>query len=252
MTEIVAPPPAIILVRPQLGANIGACARAMLNFNLTDLRLVSPRDGWPNPDAGPSASGADIVLAEARVFDSVPEAVADLHRVYATTVRNRALTRPVVTPSQAAREIHAQAMPSGFMFGPERSGLETDDLAIAHAVLTIPVNPNFGSLNLAQAVLIGAYEWFRQRDETPDIALANYEGPAAHGELERLIEAMETELERRDYFAVPGRAEMAHRTLRNIVTRPAFSDNEVRTLRGVVRALTREIRQRPSKSDQAT
>lgn len=245
MTVAKTPPPAVILVRPQLGANIGACARAMMNFGLTDLRLVNPRDGWPNPDAGPSASGADAVLAEARVFGSVIDAVADLHRVYATTVRNRALTRPVVTPAEAARAIHAEPTTSGLMFGPERSGLETDDLTVAHAVLTIPVNPAFSSLNLAQAVLLAAYEWFQQQDDTPAVTIANYDGPAARGELERLIVAIEDELEPRDYFAIPGRAERARQTLRNLLTRPAFSDNEVRTLRGVVRALTRVPRQRP-------
>lgn len=231
-------PPAVVLVRPQLGANIGACARAMLNFGLDDLRLVAPRDGWPNPDAVPSASGADAVLTAARVFDTVAAAVADLHFVYATTLRNRALTRPVVTPHQAAAEIRARPEPSGFLFGPERSGLETDDLAVAHAILTIPVSPGFGSLNLAQAVLLGAYEWFRTGDATPAMVVANYAGPAAHEELERLIVAVEAELEAADYFNVPGRVAVARRTLRNLLTRPAFSDNEVRTLRGVFHTLS--------------
>lgn len=234
--------PAIILVRPQLGANIGACARAMLNFGLTDLRLVEPRDGWPNPEAGPSASGADSVLADAQPYASVAEAVADLNLIYATTVRNRALTRPVVTPVAAATEIRSSGGRSGIMFGPERSGLETEDLAVAHAVLTIPVNPAFASLNLAQAVLVVAYEWFRCDDTTPPTALANYTGPAAHGELERLIAAVDAELTTAGYYAIPGRAEVARLTLRNLLTRPAFSDNEVRTLRGVVRALTRSKR----------
>jgi tRNA/rRNA methyltransferase len=234
--------PAIILVRPQLGANIGACARAMLNFGLTDLRLVAPRDGWPNPDAGPSASGADSVLADARVFDTVTDAVADLNLVYATTVRNRALTRPVATPHAAAAAMRAQAGRSGVMFGPERSGLETDDLTLAHAILTVPVNPGFASLNLAQAVLLTAYEWFRSGDATPGVAMANYAGPAAHAELERLIVATDAYLTAAGYYAIPGRAEVARQTLRNLLTRPAFSDNEVRTLRGVVRALAREPR----------
>lgn len=237
-------PPAVVLVRPQLGANIGACARAMLNFGLGDLRLVGPRDGWPNPDAWPSASGADSVLDSARVFDTVAAAVADLHFVYATTLRNRALTRPVVTPFQAAAEIRARPEPSGLMYGPERSGLETDDLTVAHAILTIPVNPDFGSLNLAQAVLLGAYEWFRACDDTPASVVANYEGPAAHEELERLIVAVDAELDAAGYFNVAGRAVLARRTLRNLLTRPAFSDNEVRTLRGVFQTLSRCRRER--------
>jgi len=237
-------PPAIVLVRPQLGANIGACARAMLNFGLTDLRLVAPRDGWPNPDAGPAASGADSVLADAKVFGTVAEAIADLGLVYATTVRNRALTRPVVTPAAAASALRATPGLGGVMFGPERSGLETEDLALAHGVLTVPVNPAFASLNLAQTVLLAAYEWFQAGDATPPEVMANYAGPAANVELERLIADVETRLAAAGYFNVPGRAEAARLTLRNLLTRPAFSENEVRTLRGVVRSL-----QRPGSQD---
>jgi tRNA/rRNA methyltransferase len=244
------PPPAVILVRPQLGANIGACARAMLNFGLTDLRLVAPRDGWPNPDAGPSASGADVVLAEARVFVTVAAAIADLHFVYATTLRNRALTRPVVTPAQAARETRERREPSGLMFGPERSGLETDDLALAHAILTIPVNPDFGSLNLAQAVLINAYEWFRAGDGTLPTALANYEGPALNADLERMIVAVDADLDAAGYYGTTTRVVIAKRLVRNLLTRPAFSDDEVRTLRGVFRALAH--RRRTSGDDAAS
>ena len=150
-------PPAIVLVRPQLGENIGKAARAMLNFGLTDLRLVSPRDGWPNPAAGPAASGADIVLKKARLFDSVADAVADCAFVYATTVRKRGLVTPIVTPEQAAQELHAQAGPSAILFGAERSGLETEDVAVAQKIITVPINPEFGSLNLAQAVMVVAY-----------------------------------------------------------------------------------------------
>jgi tRNA/rRNA methyltransferase len=154
-----APSPAIVLVRPQLGENIGKAARAMLNFGLTDLRLVAPRDGWPNPNAGPAASGADIVLERARVFGSVAEAVADCAHVYATTVRKRGLVVPVVSPEEAAREIRTQSEQSAILFGAERSGLETDEVAIAQKILTVPINPEFRSLNLAQAVILVAYEW---------------------------------------------------------------------------------------------
>lgn len=131
----------------------------MLNFGLTEMRLVAPRDGWPNPQAGPAASGADVVLERARVFDSVAEAVADCPHVYATTVRKRGVTKPVMTPEETAREIHGQPGRSAILFGPERSGLETDDVAVARTIVTVPINPEFGSLNLAQAVILVAYEW---------------------------------------------------------------------------------------------
>ncbi|MDP8912271.1 MAG: RNA methyltransferase, partial [Pseudomonadota bacterium] len=157
-------PPAIVLVRPQLGENIGKAARAMLNFGLTDLRLVTPRDGWPNPAAGPAASGADIVLENARVFESVAEAVADCPFVYATTVRKRGLVVPVVTPEAVAREIRTNSGTSAILFGAERSGLETEEAAVAQKIVTVPINPEFRSLNLAQAVILVAYEWSKHGD----------------------------------------------------------------------------------------
>ncbi len=236
-------PPAVILVRPQLGVNIGAAARAMLNFGLTDLRLVSPRDGWPNADAGPAASGADEVLAGARVFDTVADACVGLAPVFATTVRNRDLVRRVVTPLQAAGECHAAAGQGGLMFGPERTGLETEDLAIAHAILTIPVNPAFGSLNLAQAVLVTAYEWFRQGQDGPQSQRVNWEGPAPQDELEGLIDAVDTQLVANGYYnPVAGRAAASKLVMRNLFTRPEYSAGEVRTLRGIVRGLSKPRR----------
>ena len=229
--------PAIVLVRPQLGQNIGACARAMLNFGLTDLRLVAPRDGWPNADAGPAASGADEVLAAARVFDSVQDAVADLSYVYATTVRGRELTRSVVTPAHAATEMRTRGARSGLLFGAERSGLLTDELVVANAILTVPVNPSFGSLNLAQAVLLAAYEWHRTGDKTPPTALANYEAPALHAELEGLITALDAALVVAGYFKPAETVAAKRLTLRNLITRPAWTAKETRTLRGMVTAL---------------
>jgi tRNA/rRNA methyltransferase len=237
--------PAVILVRPQLGVNIGAAARAMLNFGLTDMRLVAPRDGWPNADAGPAASGADAVLAGARVFDSVAEACVGLAPVFATTVRNRDLIRRVVTPLQAAVECRAVrgeagAGQGGLMFGPERSGLETEDLAVAHAILTIPVNPAFGSLNLAQAVLVTAYEWFRQGHDGPQSKRVNWEGPAPQDELEGLIDAIDAQLAAHGYYnPVEGRAAASRLVMRNLFTRPEYSAGEVRTLRGIVRGLSK-------------
>lgn len=211
----------------------------MLNFGLTDLRLVSPRDGWPNPDAGPSASGADNVLAQARVFPTVSEATADLSTIYATTLRGRELTKAVVTPEQAGMAMRAARDPAGILFGPERSGLATDDLVDAQFILTIPVNPDFGSLNLAQAVLICAYEWRCGAGSAP-ASISNYAGPASAADLHGLIEALESALLPTGYFHPPERAAMKRRTVRNLISRPAFSEREVRTLRGIVTAFKKQ------------
>src|ERR671910_96217 len=159
-TTVVAP--TIILVRPQLGENIGMAARAMLNCGLSSLRLVAPRDGWPNPKAQRAASGADVVLDKAKVFDSVEAAVAGLGRVVATTARNRELSQRIVTPRRAATEMRGWAAEGdkvGILFGPERTGLTNDDMVQADTALSIPLNPQFSSLNIAQAVLLVSYEW---------------------------------------------------------------------------------------------
>lgn len=230
------PPPAIILVRPQLGENIGKAARAMLNFGLTDLRLVAPRDGWPNPDAGPAAAGADIVLEQARLYESVAEATADCAHIYATTVRRRGVTKPVLTPGEAATEARGLRGGSAFLFGPERSGLDTDDVALARKIVTVPVNPDFGSINLAQAVILVAYEWSRGQALVQPTA-TQLAPPAPQEELEGLIRQLEEMLEEAHYFFPPDRVPATRRTLRNILTAPGWNSGEVRTLRGVLRAL---------------
>jgi len=238
-----APSPVIVLVRPQLGENIGKAARAMLNFGLAEMRLVVPRDGWPNPSAGPAAAGADEVLEKAQVFETLADAVADCANVYATTVRKRGMTKPVVTPEQAAHEIHASPGRSALVFGPERSGLETEDVALARAILTVPVNPEFGSLNLAQAVVLCAYEWSKA------MGLTLSEGeeqlpPAPQEELEGLIGHFEALLEPKNYFWPRTRAEANRRTLRNVLTRPGWNHLEIRTLRGVLSFLEKAPRKR--------
>lgn len=230
--------PVIILVRPQLGENIGKAARAMLNFGLTELRLVAPRDGWPNPDAGPAASGADIVLERARVHDSIAEATADCVHVYATTVRKRGVTKPVITPEAAARAIHAGPGRSAILFGPERSGLETDDVAIARTIVTVPVNPEFGSLNLAQAVILLAYEWSKgiELASPPAVEL---DPPAPQQDLDGLIGHLERLLDDSGYFFPPGRTPTTRRTLRSLLTKPGWNAQEIRTLRGVLSTIER-------------
>ena len=231
-------PPIIILVRPQLGENIGKAARAMLNFGLTQMRLVAPRDGWPNPAAGPAASGADIVLANARVFETLAEATADIHHVYATTVRKRGVTKTVVTPEVAASEIFTQSGQSAILFGAERSGLESDEVNLARSIITVPINPEFGSLNLAQAVILCAYEW----SKTQSLASppkTDLEPPASQFELDGLINQLDGMLEPLNYFTPIDRAPVTRRTLRNLLTKPAWNAYEVRTLRGVLTTLNR-------------
>jgi tRNA/rRNA methyltransferase len=234
--ESVALPPVIVLVRPQLGENIGKAARAMLNFGLTEMRLVAPRDGWPNPSAGPAASGADVVLERAQVFDSVAAAVADCTQVYATTVRKRGVTKPVVTPEVAAREIHASPGRAALLFGPERSGLETDDVALARTIVTVPINPEFGSLNLAQAVILVAYEWSKHvaLAQPPEVDLPL---PAPQDELDGMIGQLDEILEGAGFYFPPDRVPTTKRTLRTLLTKPGWSSQEVRTLRGVLSAL---------------
>ena len=234
--------PAIVLVRPQLGENIGKAARAMLNFGLTDLRLVAPRDGWPNPSAGPAAAGADIVLEKARVFDSLVDAVADCAHVYATTVRKRGVTKPVVDAEQAAQAIHAATGRSAYVFGPERSGLETDDVALARAILTVPINPEFSSLNLAQAVILCAYEWSKQASLVQP-TVEDLLPPAPQEELEGMISQLEAMLEPRGYYLPAIREAATRRTLRGVLTKPGWDHLEVRTLRGVFSHLAKGPRQ---------
>ncbi|MBL0924572.1 MAG: GIY-YIG nuclease family protein [Sphingomonadaceae bacterium] len=234
-------PPIIVLVRPQLGENIGKAARAMLNFGLTEMRLVAPRDGWPNPAAGPAASGADIVLANAQVFDTLAEATADISNIYATTVRKRGITKPVITPEAAAREILQNAGRSAILFGAERSGLDSDEVTVARSIVTVPINPDFGSLNLAQAVILCAYEW----SKTQSLASppkTDLDPPASQFELDGLIEQLDSMLEPLGYFTPLDRAPVTRRTLRNLLTKPAWNALEVRTLRGVLTTLARHRR----------
>ncbi|MBE2994015.1 GIY-YIG nuclease family protein [Sphingomonas sp. CFBP 13603] len=234
------PPPVIVLVRPQLGENIGKAARAMLNFGLTEMRLVSPRDGWPNPSAGPAASGADIVLQNAKVYDSVAAATADCAQIYATTVRKRGVTKPVVTPEQAATEIHAAPGRSAILFGPERSGLETDDVAVARTIITVPINPEFGSLNLAQAVILVAYEWSKGLTAERELSQPSINPimpPAPQEELDGMIGQLDAMLMGAGFFHLPDKMQSTRRTLRTLLTKPGWSSQEIRTLRGVLSSL---------------
>jgi tRNA/rRNA methyltransferase len=218
--------------------NIGAVARAMLNFGLTDLRLVQPRDGWPNADAGPSAAGADSVIEGARLFDTLADAIADCSLTLGTAMTTRDMIRRVVSPAGAVAEMQALPTTSALVFGPERTGLTREDLLHCHAICTIPSNPDFGSLNLAQAVAVLGYAWVTGHEAPPPTWIVNHEGPAPQAELAGLIAALEARLAENGWFnPAPGRSESARRMLRNILTRPAFTGAEVQFLRGVVKSL---------------
>ncbi len=241
--------PVIVLVRPQLGENIGKAARAMLNFGLTELRLVSPRDGWPNPSAGPAAAGADIVLEQARVYATTAQAVADCAHVHATTVRKRGVSKPVITPDEAGRQVNTLAGRHAILFGPERSGLDTEDVALARNIITVPINPEFPSLNLAQAVILVAYEWSRIGREIAGAGGALVQPttkevlpPAPQEELDGLVAHFEQLLEPRGYFLPEARAGTTHRNLRGVLTKPGWNHLEVRTMRGVLTTLSRSPR----------
>lgn len=237
--------PVIVLVRPQLGENIGKAARAMLNFGLTELRLVSPRDGWPNPSAGPAAAGADVVLEKAQVFETLADAVSDCAHVYATTVRKRGVSKPVVTPEQAASAIMTAPGRSAFVFGPERSGLETEDVALARAIVTVPINPEFGSLNLAQAVILCAYEWSKHANDLVQPTVEDILPPAPQEEFDGMFDQLCAMLEPRGYFEPEARAATTKRTLRSVLTKPGWNHLEVRTLRGVLSVLRRRPGSKP-------
>ncbi len=236
--------PIIVLVRPQLGQNIGKAARAMLNFGLSEMRLVAPRDGWPNPDAGPAASGADSVLEQAWVYATVADAIADCAQVFASTVRRRDITTPVIGPEEMAHKIVTAPGRTAILFGPERSGLETEDVALANAIVTVPINPKFGSLNLAQAVILLAYEWSRGT-ALAQPPLKDLEEPALHGEIEGMIGQLDTALVEKGYFHPPERAEVTRHAIRTIFTKAGWSSREVQAVRGIFRSLAGPARRRP-------
>jgi tRNA/rRNA methyltransferase len=248
MAEAAFGSPVIILVGAQLGENIGTAARAMQNFGLTDLRLVRPKCGWPNVKALNAASGATEVLNRVQLFDRVEDATADLHRLYATTARTRDLTKPVVTASAAAREGRAalaRGEKVGILFGPERTGLSNDELIYADAVLRVPVNPRFFSLNLAQAVLLVAYEWFQAAEPAPERQeIAPVGRPATKGELDQLLDHLVSELDAADFFRTPDRRQSMARALRLIFARADLHEPDVHLLRGAIKQLVRGRRPR--------
>jgi tRNA/rRNA methyltransferase len=244
--------PALILVRPQLADNIGMVARAMANFGLEHLRLVAPRDGWPNEKARIAASGANFLVDAAHAYPTLKDAIGDLHWVCATTARQRDLAKPVLTPEQAVVEMQRRIKLGercGILLGPERNGLETEEVANADAVVMAPVNPNFASLNLAQAALLLSYEWMKQADAGTLGRVTTYEEPlqpglrtrgsalATKAELIGFFEHLERELERNGFFTAPEKRPSMVQNMRTMFTRMGATEQEIRTLRGIVKAL---------------
>ncbi len=247
--------PAIILSHPQLGENIGAAARVMLNFGLTDLRLVRPRDGWPNKKADAMAVGAVGILEKARVFATTEEAVADLGLIFATTGRDRLMSKRVSTPDEAVAELAAelaQKRSCGILFGAERMGLMNEEVVLADAILTVPTNPEFASLNLAQSVAVVAYEWWKATHDKPDFKVpAKYRRsqPANKADLIGFFEHIEGELDRAEFLFPPAKRPAMVQNLRNMWQRTGLTYQEVQTLRGIVRALTGGKKRRGKKDD---
>ena len=245
--------PAIILVEPQLGENIGMVARAMANFGLSELRIVNPRDGWPNEKARSAAANAQHVIAEAKVFEDLPAAIADLNFVFATTARQREALKPVRGPVEAAKTLRkkeAAKLRTGILFGREKWGLNNDEISLSDEIVTFPVNPAFASLNIAQAVLLMSYEWMKTGLEKehdtafpgPDLVPAPKEATIGlFGQLEEALAA-------RGYFRPKEKTEVMTHNLRAILTRAAFTITEIRLLRGVVNSLDNYSRQKPKGS----
>ncbi|MDK3018459.1 RNA methyltransferase [Pseudodonghicola flavimaris] len=237
------PQPAFVLVRPQMGENIGAAARAMWNFGLDRMRLVAPRDGWPNPKSVAMASGAGRLLDEATLHGDLADAVGDCSYVFATTARQRGLTKPVFSPERAmalAAEKIAAGEKVAVLFGPERAGLENEDVARANAIISVPVNPEFASLNLAQCVLLTAYEWRRQvsevQHEVTEMGRADW---ASTLEVEKLSEHYEERLQQAGFFFPPEKAENMKINLRNLWSRMRLTRADVQMLHGVMRQMVR-------------
>ena len=244
------PGPAVILVEAQLGENIGMAARAMLNCGLTELRLVSPRDGWPNEDALAASAGADVIINNARVFDTTADAIADLQLVLAATARPRDMTNRVITPAQAAIESHRfiqEGGAAGVLFGRESKGLKNDDIVLSNAIIMVPVNPAFSSLNLAQAVFAIGHEWFKaglsgDHQAADGLAIPKEIRPADKAELEGLFGHLEDELDASGFLHVAEKRPGMVRNIRNMLQRAGLTEQEVRTFRGIITSLVTKRR----------
>ena len=252
--QVLGPAPIAVLVSPQLGENIGTAARAMANFGLHEMRLVDPRDGWPNEKALTSSSGANWIIENATVQATLPEALTDVNYVYATTARPRGMIKEVITPEQAGHDMRkrvARGERVAILFGRERTGLSNDEISMADVIVTAPVNPAFASINIAQAVLLMGYEWYKGQAETlgqqtPELAALEGPGlqtpdtrPATKEELFGFFDHLERELDIAGFFKTEDKKPGMLRNIRNLFGRAELTEQEVRSLRGIVSSLTR-------------
>ena len=252
--QVLTPAPAVVLVNPQLGENIGTAARAMANFGLHELVIVDPRDGWPNEKALTASSGAGWIMEGARVFATLIEALSGMNRVYATTARPRGMIKEVLTPEAAAADMHpriARGEKLAILFGRERWGLTNDEVSLADVIVTAPVNPAFASINIAQAVLLMGYEWYKPLaetlgQETPELPALDGPGlqtpdtrPATKEELYGLFDHLERELDEAGFFKTAEKKPHMLRNMRNLFARAELTEQEVRSLRGMIASLTR-------------
>ncbi len=259
--QTLGPAPCVVLVNPQLGENIGTAARAMANFGLHELRLIEPRDGWPNEKAVTSSSGAHWIIDKASVHETLADALKDMNFVYATTARPRGMTKEVITPEQAGHDMRARigrGEKLAILFGRERWGLSNDEVSLADVIVTAPVNPAFASINIAQAVLLVGYEWYKDQasslgQQTPELAALAGPGlqtpdtrPATKEELYGFIEHLERELDVAGFFKTEAKKPGMLRNIRNIFARAELTEQEVRSMRGIVSSLTRAHERRKS------
>lgn len=252
--QVLGPAPIVVLVNPQLGENIGTAARAMANFGLNELRIVDPRDGWPNKKALTTSSGAHWIIEGATVHDTLPDAVKDVHYIYATTARPRGMIKEVITPEQAGEDMRARIARGerlAILFGRERWGLSNDEVSLADVIVTAPVNPAFASINIAQAVLLVGYEWYKTQagtlgQQTPELPALDGPGlqtpdtrPATKDEFYGFLEHLERELDAAGFFKTDDKKPGMLRNIRNLYARAGLTEQEVRSLRGMIASLTR-------------
>lgn len=233
--------PVVILMEPQMGENIGATARSMKNFGLSDLRIVNPRDGWPNSKAREMSKNAADIIEQATIFQSLAESCHDIHNIYAATARPRDMVKPTYSAFDTAAEIiknKSQNKQSALLFGPERSGLDNESISLATAICSIPVSDDYPSLNLAQAVTVTCYEWFRQQELPDNKTIIQKEEYATKEKVEHLISHLEKQLDATHFFQVADKKPGMMKNIRNIFTRNNLTEQEVQTLRGIIRAIS--------------